>query len=128
MKADQEWEKEEAVDDGDLKAGQIGIRVKFSGGKASLDMKGAGRSPKKPTKRQERDIKLKEEIKPKQKVVIHSKLPAIATKSVLAEDLYKVSMVLQFAVGYLVYNISKPTICPFKSFRQHQNTTVLGLN
>lgn len=95
VKVDREWEKEEVVDVGDLRAGQIGIRVNFSGGTASLDMKGAGSSPNRPTKRQEKDIK------PKQKVVIHAKLPAIATKSVFAEDLYKVCMLFQFSFFWL---------------------------
>jgi hypothetical protein len=86
---DREWEKEEPDED-DLKAGQIGIRVNFDGGKPSLNMKGAGRSPNRPGKPVEK------ESKPKQKVVIHAKLPAIATKSVLAEDLYNVSKLFCF--------------------------------
>lgn len=87
-KEDNEWEREGLDgddDDSNLKAGQIGIRINFSGGMPSLDMKGTGRSPNRPNKLGEK------ESNPKQKVVIHATLPAIATKSVLAEDLYNVS-------------------------------------
>jgi hypothetical protein len=83
-KEDREWEKE--VDDADiLKAGQIGIKVNFTGGKPNLKMKGTGLSHSGEGKEQETAAK------PKKKVVVHSKLPFIATKSVLAEDVYNVS-------------------------------------
>jgi hypothetical protein len=83
-KEDREWERE--VDDADiLKAGQIGIKVNFTGGKPNLRMKGTGLSHSAGGKEQETAAK------PKKKVVVHAKLPAIATKSVLAEDVYNVS-------------------------------------
>jgi hypothetical protein len=84
-KEDRGWEKE--VDDADiLKAGQIGIKVNFTeGGKPNLRMKGTGLSHSAGGKEQETAAKLKK------KVVVHAKLPAIATKSVLAEDVYNVS-------------------------------------
>lgn len=79
MKEDREWQKEDCNED-DLKAGQIGIRINFKGGRPKLRLKGAGQSPNR------EEGKLKQ----KQKVVVHSKPPAIATKSVLPEDLWNV--------------------------------------
>lgn len=85
-KEDREWEKEEGTEDG-LKSGQIGININFNGGKTFLNLKGIGRSPKKSDKAQESIPS-----KAKQKVVVHSHPPAIETKSVLAQDLFNVSM------------------------------------
>ena len=103
LKEDREWQKEEASDD-QLKAGQIGIKIDFKGGRPNLWLKGVGngfkkKSPKKkevPTEskvnEQEQEPEPEEKPSPaKQKVVVHSKPPAIATKSVLPEDLYNVS-------------------------------------
>jgi hypothetical protein len=83
-KEDREWEKE-VVDADILKAGQIGIKFNFTGGKPNLKMKGTGLSHSAEGKEQQTVAK------PKKKVVVHAKLPAIATKSVLAEDVYNVS-------------------------------------
>jgi LysM repeat protein len=70
-----------------LKSGQIGIRATFSrAGQTILNLKGTGHAPfqkEESTSRSGSPEKLKVE-----KVVIHTKPPAIATKSVLAEDLY----------------------------------------
>lgn len=108
LKEDREWQKEEASDD-QLKAGQIGIKIDFKGGRPNLWLKGVGngfkkKSPKKkevPTEskvneqEQEPEPELEEKPSPaKQKVVVHSKPPAIATKSVLPEDLYHVSLMV----------------------------------
>lgn len=80
MKEDSEWQKDDADDD-DLKAGQIGININFKGGRPMLRLKGAGQSSNRQGAK----------TKQNQKVVVHSKLPAIATKSVLPEDLCNVS-------------------------------------
>ena len=96
-KEDREWQKE----DGEaLKAGQIDVKINFKGGRPYLFMKGTGHSPARPkdTDKQQQRSQVEEEPleaevpKPKQKVVIHSNLPAIATKSAFAEDLYNVSV------------------------------------
>lgn len=70
-----------------LKSGQIGIKATFSrAGKTILNLKGAGHSTSQQgassTEKAEQN-KMKTE-----KVVIYSQPPAIASKSVLAEDLY----------------------------------------
>ena len=125
VREDREWEKEEIVDDS-LKSGQIGIRVNFNGGKASLNMKGAGQSP-------DRSASEKQKQKQKQKVVVHAKLPAIATKSVFAEDLYKVSNRKIMLHLSWIYGIQKNGQAhhPFIDFRHnrlHLSTTVLDLS
>jgi len=80
---DKEWEREVADDD-ELKSGQFGIRVSFHGGRPTLRMKGTGHSPK---EKKSKDFPGGNKSK-QQKVIIYSKPPAIATKSVLAEDVY----------------------------------------
>mmetsp|Transcript_27015 Transcript_27015/g.41505 ORF Transcript_27015/g.41505 Transcript_27015/m.41505 type:complete len:423 (+) Transcript_27015:175-1443(+) len=96
---DREWEKEECVDD--FKGGQIGVKLNFTGGKPFFKLRGIGRGVSKtkqillpPATKSEGISESSGEsptkqIKSKPKVVIHSKLPSIATKSVYAEDLYK---------------------------------------
>ena len=100
-KEDQEWENSaEGYDNEDgeykvnnLKSGQIGIRVGFKGSIPTFNLTGTGHILSKSL------ISKKEEgiyddegdsstTKKKEKVVIHTRPPAIATKSVLAEDLY----------------------------------------
>jgi LysM repeat protein len=82
VKEDREWQKEDVSED-DFKAGQIGIKINFSGGRPNLSLKGAGQSLKRTTKNEKPLIK--------EKAVVHSMPPAIASKSVLPEDLYNVS-------------------------------------
>eukprot|EP00980_Cylindrotheca_fusiformis_P016678 scaffold5024_cov136-Cylindrotheca_fusiformis.AAC.7 len=77
MREDREWEKEDGDKD-DFKAGQIGIKINFKGGRPKLKLKGVGQSSK-----GGQDDKGNQ----KEKVVIHSKPPAIATKSLLPKDL-----------------------------------------
>lgn len=84
MKEDREWEKEESTND-NLKSGQIGVKIDFKGGRPNLWLKGAGQASK------TKESTETEEEEPKEKVIIHSKPPAIASKSVLPEDLYNVS-------------------------------------
>ena len=94
-KEDREWEKEDADTD-DLKAGQIGVKIDFKGGRTLLNLKGIGRSPRRKTDQKAEEAKEAKEAEPsektksKSKVVVHAAPPAIATKSVLAEDLYRV--------------------------------------
>lgn len=117
-KADREWEKEEAGDtDGEdlLKGGQIGVKIDFKGSKPLMKLRGIGRAitgkikevaPSKlvvvedesssssaddGTYDDEASETNKKSTKAKQKVVIHSRLPPIATKSVQTEDLFNVS-------------------------------------
>ena len=108
-KEDREWEKE--VDDADiLKAGQIGIKVNFTGGKPNLKMKGTGLSHSGVGNEQETAAKSK-------KVVVYSKLPAIATKSVLAEDVYNVSRTTASSkkVGRKLLRLKHGTNWPFSA-------------
>lgn len=95
-KEDREWEK--GVDgeyDGDvqnksLKSGQIGIKVGFNGRIPTFNLTGTGHSPSSKLKQRNKDSskdKVENSSKTEQ-VVVHSRPPAIATKSVLAEDLY----------------------------------------
>jgi len=94
-KEDREWEKEDVQND-ELKSGQIGVNIKFKGGKPLLDLKGIGKSTKNVLTRMKEEITLEredEDQKPKKAEVkqitkIYSSLPAIATKSVMAEDLF----------------------------------------
>lgn len=79
MKEDREWQKDDMSPD-DLKAGQIGIKVDFKTGAPKLRLKGVGKSS---------DRSPDKESKPKVKV--HRMAPAIASKSVLPEDLCNVS-------------------------------------
>ena len=44
-KEDREWEKEEAQND-ELKSGQIGVSIRYKGGKPLVDLKGIGKSTK----------------------------------------------------------------------------------
>jgi hypothetical protein len=120
-KEDREWETEEVIDD--FKGGQIGVKLNFSGGKPFLKLRGIGRGSIKkkdvtpaPNKPEESKVPLESTTKPKktkQKAVIHSKLPSIATKSVYAEDLYKVSFV-DFIL-FTSFWIFSHVLTPFKT-------------
>ena len=95
-KEDREWEKEESHEEG-LKAGQIGVRINFSGGKPLMNLKGIGKSTKEALRKQMKKVSRDDGSEsPKSngsnsKVKIYSAPPAIASKSVLAEDLFNVS-------------------------------------
>lgn len=92
-KEDQEWEKEEAQGE-DLKSGQIGVRINFTGGKPLLNLKGIGKSTKDALigkKKDKTDVEKSDRPQPKEKVVIYSVPPAIATKTVMTQDLFNVS-------------------------------------
>lgn len=89
-KEDKEWESEVSGEDA-LKPGQIGVCVNFKSGKPNLSLKGTGHSPR----RAELNATVSaSKPKAKQKVIVHTKLPAIATKSAVAEDMYNVSLLL----------------------------------
>jgi LysM repeat protein len=82
-KEDREWESGDEVDytaGGDqikrLRSGQIGIKVGFKGKFPTFNLTGTGHSSSSKLKGAD------------DKTVVHSRPPAIATKSVLAEDLY----------------------------------------
>lgn len=92
-KEDREWEQEEAQGE-ELKSGQIGVRINFTGGKPLMNLKGIGQSTKNALigKKMEDSEKDKSHSSPpKQKVVVYTTPPAIATKSVMAQDLFDVS-------------------------------------
>lgn len=90
-KEDREWEKEEAQTD-ELKSVQIGVSIRYKGGKPLFDVKGIGKSTKdtlpKVTNESSSNDEVPEKVGTKQKVKIYSAPPAIATKSVRAEDLF----------------------------------------
>jgi LysM repeat protein len=107
-KEDREWETEsergnEYVEEDEgqnpetkekaLKSGQIGIKVvDFQGGIPIFNLKGTGfLSLPKSTKNPEAEINISENDGRKEKVVVHKRLPAIATKSVSPQDLYNAS-------------------------------------
>jgi hypothetical protein len=95
-KEDREWESGDDVDYGgdqikSLKSGQICIKVGFNGKIPTFNLTGTGHSSSskllmKKSKKGSDDKR--ESFTTKEKVVVHSRPPAIATKSVLAEDLY----------------------------------------
>jgi len=101
-KEDQEWEtgRDGEFDTDDqiktLKSGQIGIKVGFNGKIPTFNLTGTGHSSSiklaKKTKKAEIDDNsesfLKEELLEEEQVVVHKRPPAIASKSVRAEDLY----------------------------------------
>jgi LysM repeat protein len=100
-KEDQEWENSaEGYDNEDgeykvnnLKSGQIGIRVGFNGSIPTFNLTGTGHILSKSfiSKKKESlddDEGNSSTTKKKEKVVVHTRPPSIATKSVLAEDLY----------------------------------------
>jgi hypothetical protein len=95
-KEDREWEKEE-LQGKELKAGQIGVRINFKGGKPLMNLKGIGKSTKEALQKQMKKASTHDESEsskcsePPAKVKIYSAPPAIASKSVLAEDLFNVS-------------------------------------
>ena len=92
-KEDREWEQEESQGE-ELKSGQIGVRINFDGGKPLLNLKGIGKSTKNALigkKKQNDGEDQSYNSKPKQKVVVYSTPPAIATKTVMAQDLFNVS-------------------------------------
>ena len=90
-KEDREWEREGDEDKDALKSGQISIKVNMKGGRAvGLRMKGTGHNPK-GSQLDDPEQAEPEQPKKKKTIVVHAKLPAIATKSVLAEDVYNVS-------------------------------------
>mmetsp|Transcript_2876 Transcript_2876/g.7897 ORF Transcript_2876/g.7897 Transcript_2876/m.7897 type:complete len:427 (+) Transcript_2876:114-1394(+) len=96
-KEDLEWE---VGGDGDydsdetkrLKAGQIGIKVGFNGSIPTFNLLGTGHSSSSQLlmkkKHKIASNGKSERFPEKERVVVHSRPPAIATKSVLAEDLY----------------------------------------
>jgi len=96
-KEDREWESD---GDGDynednqiksLKSGQIGIKVGFNGKFPTFNLTGTGHlsSSKLPMKKSERDCEdIIQRFRKKEQVVVHSRPPAIASKTVLAQDLY----------------------------------------
>jgi hypothetical protein len=88
-KEDKEWEKEIPDEEG-LKSGQISIKVDVRRGKAvALRIKGVGQKPSNTIASEERAEK--PVVTPRKKVIVHAIPPAIATKSVLAQDVYNVS-------------------------------------
>ena len=93
-KEDREWEKEEAQND-ELKSGQIGVSIRYKGGKPLVDLKGIGKSNKDTLPKVSNETPMNDHIPEKtitkQKVIVYSAPPAIATKSVRAEDLFNVS-------------------------------------
>jgi hypothetical protein len=95
-KEDREWEKEESHGQ-ELKAGQIGVRINFSGGKPLMNLKGIGKSTKEALRKQIKKVSRDDGSESSNstgstsKVKIYSAPPAIASKSVLAEDLFNVS-------------------------------------
>ncbi|KAG7364403.1 hypothetical protein IV203_037605 [Nitzschia inconspicua] len=111
VREDREWETEnnegEEDDEGGLhrkkethlKSGQIGIKViDFRGGIPIFNLKGTGFPTLSDLKKSGSDdssssesnsMSKKEKIGRKNKVVIHKRPPAIATKSVLPQDLYE---------------------------------------
>ncbi|KAL3902953.1 MAG: hypothetical protein SGILL_010633, partial [Bacillariaceae sp.] len=110
-KEDREWESaDEGVEvDGEydsynekqsLKSGQIGIKVKFRKGIPTFDLRGtgfpkfgkkskkSGSSSSSSSNSSSDNEKSDGEKEKKEKVIIYKRPPAIATKSVLAQDLY----------------------------------------
>lgn len=91
-KEDREWDTEDGNDQiNSLKSGQIGIRVGFKGSIPTFNLTGTGHSISKcliSKKKDSFDDVKNSTFKKKEKVVVHTRPPAIATKSVLAEDLY----------------------------------------
>lgn len=100
-KEDMEWESGDDVDVGgdaedyqvsSLKSGQIGIKLGFSGNIPTFNLTGSGHSSSfrlfMRKSNNAFDGNEDESHAEKEKIVIHSRPPAIATKSVLAEDLY----------------------------------------
>jgi LysM repeat protein len=72
-----------------LKSGQIGIKATFSrAGQTILNLKGTGHSPFHKGSSRSGSGSGRADKSKVEKVVIHAKPPAIATKSVLPEDLY----------------------------------------
>ena len=96
-KEDREWEKEESQT-GELKSGEIGVSIKYQGGKPLLNFKGIGKSTKAAIKKQIKKVSKDDsssegsgDAKSAGKVKIYSTPPAIASKSVSPEDLFNVS-------------------------------------
>jgi len=97
-KEDREWETDNEVGDIDdeaqvkksLKSGQIGIKVGFRGGIPIFNLTGTGCSTKKSSNSNEedRDGSTDDKQAKKEKIVVHKQPPRLATKTVLAEDLY----------------------------------------
>jgi len=95
-KEDREWERGcngEYEDDQNktLKSGQIGIKVGFNGKIPTFNLTGTGHTGTSTLvmkKSKKRGDNIGESFLSKEQVVVHSRPPAIATKSVLAEDLY----------------------------------------
>lgn len=95
-KEDREWEKEEEVQGEELKSGQIGVRINFQGGKPLLNLKGIGQTTKNAITKLKGDVSEEEKSTSSEKktqVIVYSTPPAIATKSVLAQDLFNVSSI-----------------------------------
>lgn len=98
-KEDREWEKEESQGE-ELKSGQIGVRINFAGGKPLLNLKGIGKSTKEAIKKQIKKVSSDDSsagsgsCDSASKVKIYATPPAIASKSVSAQDLMNVSFYL----------------------------------
>jgi len=97
-KEDREWEKEESCGE-ELKSGQIGVNIKFKGGKPLLNLKGIGKSTKEAIAKKIKnskgdsgsevgDLSASGSSSESSKVKIHRTPPAIESKSVRAEDLF----------------------------------------
>jgi hypothetical protein len=104
-KEDREWEQEESHGE-ELKSGQIGVRINFDGKKPLLNLKGIGKSTKNAlmgkTKAKRGEDKTDwPQPQPKERVVVYSTPPAIATKTVMAQDLFNVSKL--WTVRYKLY-------------------------
>jgi hypothetical protein len=88
-KEDREWEQE--MDSCSFKSGEIRITMNMRGGiPIGYSAKGAGIQPKVSKAPKEENEKIQEKKKKPAKVTAVSDIPAIATKNVKAEDVYKV--------------------------------------
>ena len=95
--AKEDWEWESDVDgeidekeSKSLKSGQIGIKVGFNGKIPTINLRGTGHASRLLMKKSKKAIgDINKIISKNEEVEVHSRPPAIASKSVLAEDLYK---------------------------------------
>jgi LysM repeat protein len=120
-KEDREWDSaDEGVEVDDeynsygeknLKSGQIGIKVKFRKGIPTFDLRGTGfpsfgKKSKKAGSSSCSSSNSEKTFDEKEKVIIYKRPPAIATKSVLAQDLYDAAP-QHGAFGFELQPISK---------------------
>jgi LysM repeat protein len=100
-----------------LKSGQIGIRVGFNSAGIPVlkTMKGTGAPKKESTSIYESDLAASDSSQRTQKVKVHSHLPAIATKSVLPEDLVNAAP-QHNAFGFELQELSKRREDGYTSF------------